>query len=201
MSTISRPQVVNFNESKTKIIGSKDSSYLVIDNFLQLSKKKDSPDTLSENDSIQIVVGANKFDDVNFVRNKIVPVISSAGILINEAISPSYVFNPLREPDGLNLNYPTPLGSDAEVHNNSQKKAGTVTLFGDEIQIVSFINGVNIHTTPKILRKERKYSDFSAGSGVSLNTINKWNGVILQVGSWMRNIEAIYKLKYNKKET
>ena len=34
MSTISRPQVVNFNESKTKIIGSKDSSYLVIDNFL-----------------------------------------------------------------------------------------------------------------------------------------------------------------------
>lgn len=173
MTATSRPEIVNLNPDKTLKVGQRNSSYIIIADFEQTSKNGKT-ENITRNDSIQLVVGANKFDKCESPRNTILPVASSAGILINEAISPSYVINPDRVEQGVDLNYPITGGLDQKVINDSQKGLGTVTLFGDEIQVISYINGVNIHTSPKILTRKRNEEGepetptTNAGAGVSL---------------------------------
>jgi len=143
----------------------KDSSVVVITDFTQLSEEKKLENVI-ENDSIQIVTGVNKFNKSEKRLNRIDPVLSAAGILVNEGISPSFVLNPARKEDGLTLEQPNKEAS--EYLKNSQKGVSTVTLFADEIQLISFMNGVNIHTTPRSTAKLRGLPQFSAGVGVSL---------------------------------
>ena len=80
-------------DSNDQVIGQKDSSVVVITDFAQASKNK-KLENVVENDSIQIVVGVNKFNKGEKHLRRIDPILSGAGILVNEAISPSYVFNP-----------------------------------------------------------------------------------------------------------
>jgi hypothetical protein len=152
-------------DSNDQVIGQKDSSVVVITDFAQASKNK-KLENVVENDSIQIVVGVNKFNKGEKHLRRIDPILSGAGILVNEAISPSYVFNPSRKEDGLVLEQPNKESS--EYLKNSQKGVSTVTLFADEIQLVSFMNGVNIHTTPRATAKTRGLPQLSSGVGVSL---------------------------------
>lgn len=165
MSTISRRPQVRINPSKTLKVAEKDSSYILLTNFIQ-KNKENKIENIIENDSIQIVVGTNKFDQKDQSKSRIDPILSSAGILINEAINPSYIFNPAREEDGVILNQP--VTENQEAINNSQNNVSTVTLFADQLQLISYMNGVSIHTTPRILSNLRGSPQISAGAGVSL---------------------------------
>ena len=147
------------------ILGQKDSSVVVMTNFGQLSQNE-KIENVVQNDSIQIVTGVNKFNKDAKHLKRVDPVLSAAGMFINEAISPSYVFNPGRTEDGLVLEQPNKEAS--QFLKDSQKGISTITLFADEIQLVSFLNGVNIHTTPRSTAKTRGLPQLSAGVGVSL---------------------------------
>ena len=152
-------------DSSDAIVGQKDSSVVVITDFKQISKNKKLENVI-QNDSIQIVTGVNKFNKAEKHLTRVDPVLSAAGIFINEAISPSYVFNPHRKEDGLVLEQPNK--ENSEFLKNSEKGVSAITLFADEIQLVSFMNGVNIHTTPRATAKIRDLPQLSAGVGVSL---------------------------------
>lgn len=165
MSTIPRKAQLRLDQAKTLTVAEKDTSVILLTNFIQ--KDKDNKiENIIENDSIQIVVGVNKFDQDDQSKVRIDPLLSSAGILINEAINPSYVFNPTRKENGVILNQA--VTENQEVINNSQKNVSTVTLFADQLQLVSYINGVSIHTTPRVLSSQRGLPQLSAGAGVSL---------------------------------
>lgn len=165
MSTIPRRSSLRLDPTTNLKVVEKDSSIIVLTNFLQ-KNQNNKIENIIENDSIQIVVGANKFDKEDQSKTKIDPILSSAGILINEAISPSYIFNPSRKEDGVVLNQP--VQENQEAVNNTEKNISTVTLFGDHIQLVSYLNGVSIYTTPKVLSGLRETPQLSAGAGVSL---------------------------------
>lgn len=174
MSTIPRRSSLRLDPTKNLKVVEKDSSIILLTNFLQKSQD-DKIENIVENDSIQIVVGTNKFDKDDDAKSRINPLLSSAGILINEAISPSYIFNPTRKEDGVVLNQP--VQENQEAINNVEKNVSTVTLFGDQIQLVSFLNGVSIHTTPKVLSSLRESPELSAGAGVSLIHGNHTKGL------------------------
>ena len=170
MSTIPRKSNTSYNHFENTIVAQKDRSAILLKNFLQ-KNKEEKIENLSENDSIQIVVGVNKYNDTETTLVNINPVISSAGILLNESIKPSYVFNPKRSDDGLVLNQVIATDNpqiNQEVMNDAEKGMSTVTLFADHIQMVSYLNGINLYTTPKVLSQIRGLPALTDGAGVSL---------------------------------
>lgn len=172
MSTDNRRLSLSLEQEKNEIIGNKDYSIILITDFEQ---KNDccQIENIIENDSIQLVTGINKYDKKDQTRTEINHVISSAGILINEGVIPSYVFNPDRkegkqDSDFFNLNQVRGKDTPQDVCNNNEKGLSTVTLYGDHIQLVSHLNGVNIYTTPAILSETRGIPNSNIGMGVSL---------------------------------
>lgn len=197
MSTISRESTLKINPARDVKVAQKDSSVVLLTNFIQ-KNKEGKIENIIENDSIQLVVGSNKFDKDTESKRYIDPILSSAGILINEAISPSYIFNPSREENGVVLNQP--VTENQEVINNISKNVGTVTLFGDHIQIVSFLDGVSIHTTPRVLSELRGSPQLSAGAGVSLIHGNYTEGLEPMVKG--KKLDAVLKqIQQNLSET
>lgn len=170
MSTIPRKSNTSYNPFETEIVAQKDRSVILLKNFLQ-KNKEEKIDNLSENDSIQIVVGVNKYNNTEQTLNNINPTISSAGILLNESIRPAYVFNPKRSDDGLTLNQVIAADNpqiNQEVMNDAEKGMSTITLFADHVQLISYLNGINLYTTPKVLSQIRGLPAITDGAGVSL---------------------------------
>lgn len=170
MSGEKRRSVLNLG-SESKKVAERDSSIILMTDFIETNDCCQI-ENIIENDSIQIVVGTNKYDPDDQAKTRINPVLSAAGILINESISPSFVFNPDKkeEPgtDYFNLNQAAPQGVDVNLINQHEKGISTVTVFGDHIQLISNLNGVNIYTSPKILSKLRGLPEINVGAGVSL---------------------------------
>lgn len=172
MSQNDRKTNLSPDPSQTTTVAEKDTSVILVKKFYQTNKKGDKLENTKENASIQIVVGTNKFDQGKETRVLVEPISSSAGILINESITPTYIFNPSRKEDGVNLNQVSSPTNDSNLNqqiiNETEKGISTVTLFADHIQMVSFLNGVNVYTTPKVLSRLRGLPTISDGAGVSL---------------------------------
>ena len=142
------------------------NSIVLLTKFYQKSKNG-KVEGVIENDSIQLAVGVNKFSEK--AVKVIEPVKTGAGIFINEGISPSYVFNPNRlekGAGGLTLNQAN--SENANKLNNTEKGISTVTLFADHLQLVSWLNGVAIHTSPEATQNQRGLTSLTRGVGVSL---------------------------------
>ena len=159
-----------YNKEVDTIVGTnkKKTSVVAFTNFPQFSEPNSSDkkiENVSKDGSIQIVVGVNKFGGA-LQKTRMDPVHSGAGIIINEAISPNYVFNPTKSSTGLTLQ--PPVKENTETIRDANKGVSTVTLFADEVQLVSFLNGVNIYTSPAPLQEKRNLPTLSIGSGVSL---------------------------------
>lgn len=147
-----------------------------------------------QNGSIQLVVGVNKYtdEDVKVIQ----PVKTGAGIFINEGISPSYVFNPNRlekDKGGLTLNQAN--SKNANKLNNTEKGISTVTLFADHLQLVSWLNGVAIHTSPEATQKQRNGIGLDRGVGVSLihnNDVENLQPMVLgkNLNKYLTELEA-----------
>ena len=171
MSTISRRYETSHDSFETEVVAQKDMSVILLNNFLQ-KNKDDKIENILENDSIQIVVGANKYNKTEQTLITVDPLISSAGIFINEAVKPAYVFNPKRKEDGLILNQVVDPTNDKEtsqkIINETENGISTITMFADHIQMVSYLNGINLYTTPKVISNLRGLPTISDGAGVSL---------------------------------
>ena len=55
-----------------------------------------------------------------------------------------------------------------EVMNDAEKGMSTITLFADHVQLISYLNGINLYTTPKVLSQIRGLPAITDGAGVSL---------------------------------
>ena len=178
--------------NKEKFIENNNSVVLLTNLYQQSKNKKIGP--MIQNGSIQLVVGVNKYtdEDVKVIQ----PVKTGAGIFINEGISPSYVFNPNRlekDKGGLTLNQAN--SKNANKLNNTEKGISTVTLFADHLQLVSWLNGVAIHTSPEATQKQRNGIGLDRGVGVSLihnNDVENLQPMILgkNLNKYLTELEA-----------
>jgi len=152
-------------------------SIVLLTTFSQKSKNNLVQNALQDN-SIQIVAAPNKYTSENKYTTTldptlISPIRSGAGIFVNEAISPSYVFNPKREEKGLVLNQA--VTRDPKTINETEKNVSTVTVFGDHIQMVSWHNGIALHTSPQGnvgFRGLGGENGISAGNGLGVSLIH-----------------------------
>ena len=141
-----------------------------------------------------MAVGVNKY--TNEAVKVIEPVKTGAGIFINEGISPSYVFNPNRlekGEGGLTLNQANSVNADKL--NNTENGVSTVTLFADHLQLVSWLNGVAIHTTPEATQNQRNGIGLDRGVGVSLihnNNVENLQPMVLgkNLNDYLTELEA-----------
>lgn len=169
------------------------NSVVLLTKFYQQSKNK-KIERVIENDSIQLAVGVNKY--TNEAVKVIEPVKTGAGIFINEGISPSYVFNPNRlekGEGGLTLNQANSVNADKL--NNTENGVSTVTLFADHLQLVSWLNGVAIHTTPEATQNQRNGIGLDRGVGVSLihnNDVENLQPMVLgkNLNDYLTELEA-----------
>lgn len=177
----------------TEFIENNNKSVVLLTKFYQKSKNG-KVGRVIENDSIQLAVGVNKYTDE--AVKVIEPVKTAAGIFINEGISPSYVFNPNRlekRDGGLTLNQAN--NKNADKLNNTENGVSTVTLFADHLQLVSWLNGVAIHTTPEATQNQRNGIGLDRGVGVSLihnNDVENLQPMVLgkNLNDYLTELEA-----------
>jgi preprotein translocase subunit YajC len=151
-----------YDNKINKVVDQLDSAAILLGKNRQKNKKGEI-ENIRANDRIVLAAGINSiYDDTrDKLVTEVLPAETAAGIIINQSASPSYIFNVGREDNGLVLNPPN--NKNYEQLKETEKGIGTVTVFGDEIQLVSFKNGVNIYTGR---RGEKGMMD--VGSGVSL---------------------------------
>ena len=151
-----------YNNSTNLVVSKKGSSVIVLGKNRQ-KDKNGNVQYVRANDRIIIASGVASRENESYDKQitEIRPLSTSAGLIINQSATPSHIFNVDRDPKGFILN--APKNKNYEKLNETETGISTVTVFSDEIQLVSFKNGVNIYTGR---RKEKGMID--AGAGVSL---------------------------------
>jgi|3_EtaG_2_1085321.scaffolds.fasta_scaffold01660_4 hypothetical protein len=150
-------------DNKTNEVASQQGSAAVLLGKNRQENKEGEIENIRASDRIILGVGINSiYDDT---RDKLItevqPTETAAGVILNQAASPSYIFDVDRKGNRLVLNPPN--NKNYKELKETEKGISTVTVFADEVQLVSFKNGVNIYTGR---RGEAGLMD--VGSGVSL---------------------------------
>ena len=148
----------------SKVIGGQNTAWIIADKIVQLNKQGKIQNRRA-NDRLTFVVGANAFKSDSSDRSisEVNPALSAAGIVINQAVSTSYVLNPEGKKDGLVLPQPV-AGKIGPKLANTEKGLSNVTIFADDHRYVAYgKGGINLHTG---LVRDKK--SLNAGSGVSL---------------------------------